>query len=139
MTRPPADAPGTPHAFPFRLLDRVLATTPGHLAVGLRNLSRGDPLVNAEGSLPAALLAEAMAQVAGVAAAAGEAAAVLVRIERFRCRRRPLAGEQLLVSAQVLRRFGALVRVRGAVRVDGRRWAAAELVLHLAPAQGGTA
>ena len=109
---------------------------PGQWAVALKNISQGDALVDADGILPPTLLAEVMAQTAGLAVAADmpeRRVALLVEIDRFRCRRQVRAGEQLLVSARVLRRFGGNVKVRASIRA-GRRWGAAcELVLHFPP------
>ncbi|HUI25330.1 MAG TPA: 3-hydroxyacyl-[acyl-carrier-protein] dehydratase FabZ [Candidatus Kryptonia bacterium] len=124
-----------PHRYPFLLLDRVLMVEPGRWAAAVKNITRDEPLVDANGQLPAVLLAEVMAQTAGLAAAtptAGEPApAMLVKLDRFRCRR-VAAGDQLLAVARVLRRFGASVSVRARLSVAGRPRAAAELVLHCA-------
>jgi 3-hydroxyacyl-[acyl-carrier-protein] dehydratase len=122
-----------PHAYPFHLLDRAVVLAPGRWAVGMKNLTRDDPLVDAEGRLAPVLLAEAMAQTAGLAAsdASGAASAgVLAQIDRFRCYPPVVAGDHLLVTARVVRRFGAAVKVRASVRVAGRLRAAAEFVLH---------
>jgi 3-hydroxyacyl-[acyl-carrier-protein] dehydratase len=123
-----------PHAYPFRLLDRTLMLEPGRWAVAIKNLTRDDPLVDADGVLLPVLLAEVMAQAAGLAVveSPGHAASgMLVHIDRFRCRPPVRAGDQLLVTVRVLRRFGANVKVRAAVTVAGRRRAACELVLHV--------
>ncbi len=122
-----------PHRFPFLLLDRVLSVEPGSWAIALKNVTRNEPLVDADGVLPPALLVEVMAQTAGVAvspAAATAVPALLARVDRFRCRPSVVAGDQLVVSARVQRRLGANVIVRSAIVVGGRRRAAAELVLH---------
>ncbi|HXQ23015.1 MAG TPA: hypothetical protein VN812_15160 [Candidatus Acidoferrales bacterium] len=124
-----------PHAYPFRLLDRTVMLEPGRWAVAIKNLTRDDPLVDGEGVLPPVLLAEVMAQAAGLAAVESPGHAVpgmLAHIDRFRCRSPVRAGDQLLVTVHVVRRFGANVKAHAAVRVDSRRCAAAELVLHLA-------
>jgi 3-hydroxyacyl-[acyl-carrier-protein] dehydratase len=121
-----------PHAYPFHLLDCALVLAPGRWAVGMKNLTRDDPLVDAEGRLAPVLLAEAMAQTAGLAASEASGAAsvaVLAQIDRFRCRPPVVAGDYLLVAARVVRRFGAAVKVRASVKVDGRLRAAAEFVL----------
>jgi predicted hotdog family 3-hydroxylacyl-ACP dehydratase len=139
-TAPIPDPPGAlrlPHAYPFRLLDRAVVLESGGWAFGLKNLTRGDPLVDAEGALAPVLLAEMMAQAAGLAAAAGSkvaSPAVLARIDRFRCSPPIIAGDHLLVAARVVRRFGATVQVRASVTAAGRRCAAAELVLQFAQA-----
>ena len=124
--------PGLPHRYPFQLVDRVVAIEPGRWAIGVKQISRSELFIDDGDRLPRVLLMEAMAQVAGIAAASAPhaaQAATLARLDRFRCR--PVfAGERLLVTARVVRRFGANVLARASVRVDGRPRAAAELVLH---------
>lgn len=124
-----------PHAYPFLLLDRVLMVDPEHWAAAIKHLTRDDALVDGDGVLPPALLAEAMAQTAGLAVTAPpRSAALLVQIDRFRCRGPVLSGTALMVIARVLRRFGRTVKVRASISAAGRRCAAGELVLHFPPA-----
>jgi 3-hydroxyacyl-[acyl-carrier-protein] dehydratase len=126
-----------PHAYPFRLLDRAFILEPGRWAVGVKNLTRDDPLLDAEGTLAPVLLAEAMAQTAGLAASdasRSDSPAVVAQIDRFRCYPPILAGDHLVVAARVVRRFGATVKVRASVRLAGRFRAAAELVLRFSHA-----
>lgn len=121
-----------PHAYPFLLVDRILVRERGRWAVSIKNLTRNDPLMDEKGHLPSALVVEAMAQTAGLAAFDGSAGepAFLARINRFRCRPPFVAGDQLLITVRVVRRLGGSVKVRGSVRVADRWRAAAELVLH---------
>jgi 3-hydroxyacyl-[acyl-carrier-protein] dehydratase len=134
MTSGPVLSP-LPHAFPFLLLDRVLTVDPGRWAAAVRRLTFDDPLLDAGGELPAVLVLEAMAQTAGVAAAAVSTTTArfgfIARVQRFRCLPPFVAGEELLIVARVVRRFGANLRVHASVRTDTRRRAGAALVLHL--------
>lgn len=126
-----------PHRFPFQFVDRVLALEPGRWAVSVKHIGWDEGSVDYGVEMPRVLLAEVMAQAAGLAAASAaepSQAATLARIDRFRCRA-VSAGESLLVTARVVRRFGANVIARASVRVDGRPRAAAELVLHLGTSQ----
>jgi 3-hydroxymyristoyl/3-hydroxydecanoyl-(acyl carrier protein) dehydratase len=123
-----------PHRFPFQFIDRIVAIEPGRWAVGVKQLGRVDLFLDDAGWLPRVLLIEAMAQVAGLAAAPADATAhigTLACVDRFRCRA-VASGESLVVTARVVRRFGANVITRASVHVAGRPCAAAELVLHLA-------
>lgn len=125
-----------PHSYPFLLLDRIVEVRPGVSAVAVKNLTRSDPLFDAAGVLPAVLLAEVIAQCVGVAVLAEQPgrSAILARIDRFRVGRQPVgAGDQLRVSARILRVFGSTVKARGVVCVNDRVRAAAELVLQLVP------
>ena len=128
--------PDLPHAYPFLLLDRIIALEPGRAVVAVRNLTHTDPLLQPAGVLPAVFLVEALTQAAGVVVAASGAPGppqlgMLARIDRFRTRGRVRAGDQLQIHVRVVRIFGATAKVRGVVNVDGRRRAAAELVLRL--------
>lgn len=122
-----------PHAYPFLLLDRIVQIEPGVSAMAIKNLTHGDPLLDENGYLPPVLLAEALAQCAGLAVLGTRpgGSAVLARIERFRSRSGVGSGDQLLVSARVLRKLGAVAKVRGLVRVGRRIYAAGDTVLQL--------
>ena len=128
-----------PHDYPFLLLDRIVEVVPGVSAVAAKNLTRSDPLLDADGCLPTVLLAEAIAQCVGLAVVALRpgSGAVLARIARFRVGTRAVvAGDQLHVRARIVRVFGATVKSRGVVRVNGRIRAAGELVLQLVDSGG---
>ena len=125
---------GLPHAYPFLLLDRVVALDPGRAVVAIKNVTHTDPLLDATGRLPPVFLAEVMTQAAGVAVGTPADGSppppgMLVRIDRFRVRGAVTGGDQLWVYVRIVRTFGATVLARGVVDVDGRRCAAAELVL----------
>ncbi len=131
VTQPEAPGARLPHAYPFLLLDRVLGVEPGRWAAAVKRLSRDDALLDDDGALPPILLAEAMAQAAGLAVSAPPGTvALLIQIDRFRSRGVVAGGTDLLVTARVLRRFGRNLKVRASVRAAGRRRAACELVLH---------
>jgi 3-hydroxyacyl-[acyl-carrier-protein] dehydratase len=127
-----------PHAYPFLLLDRVVAVRAGHSARAIKQLTCGDPVLDAAGVLPPVLLAEAMAQTAGIAAIgpAGGMTGALARIERFRSRGTIGAGDRLDIRVRVLKVFGTIVKARGVVRVGGRVGAAAEVFLQLSGPRG---
>jgi len=118
-----------PHRPPFLMLDRVLLLEPGAWAAAVKNVAYDDAHTAADGGWPSVLLAEMMAQTAGLAAGGGGGNALVAKLDRFRCRGRVAAGDRLLASARVVRRLGASVIVRSSVRVNGRRCAAAEIVL----------
>lgn len=127
---PPAHV--LPHAFPFILVDRILMLEPDRWVVAVKNVTRNDPLVDAYGNLPPALVGEVMAQTAGLAMIPPTegGATVLARFGRFRCRPPLRSGDQLVVTVRVVRRLGSGAKVRASVRVAGRYRAAAELVLY---------
>jgi 3-hydroxyacyl-[acyl-carrier-protein] dehydratase len=122
-----------PHAYPFVLLDRIVELRDGVAAIAVRCVTLNDPLAAADGCLPTLLLAEALAQCAGVAVLGGRpgAGAIVARIDRFRSRVPARAGAELRVTARVVRIFGTTAKVRGVVHADGRRCAAGEVVLQM--------
>jgi 3-hydroxymyristoyl/3-hydroxydecanoyl-(acyl carrier protein) dehydratase len=132
MTAIPTPAHVLPHAFPFILVDRILLLEPDRWVVTVKNITRNDPLVDARGHLPPSLVAEVMAQTAGLAMIppAVGGATVLARLHRFRCRPPLRSGDQLVVTVRVVRRLGSGAKVRASIRVAGRYRAAAELVLY---------
>ncbi len=137
----PGDAPGSrlPHRYPFLLLDRVLTIEPGHWAAAVKRVSRDDTLLDGDGRLPRVLLAEVMAQAAGLAVSAPPGTvALLIQIDRFRSCGAIAGGTDLLVVARVLRRLGRNLKVRASVRAAGRRRAACELMLHFPDAAAVT-
>jgi 3-hydroxyacyl-[acyl-carrier-protein] dehydratase len=133
--------PPLPHAYPCLLLDRILALRPGVEAVAVKHVTRSDPLVADAGFIPPFLLAEALAQCAGVAVLGERAGGVahVARIDRFRSRSRVPAGCTLIIAARVIRIFGTAAKVRGVVRATGRVLAAGEVVLRIGkPSTEGT-
>ena len=124
-----------PHAYPFILVDRVVEIHPGAGAVALKNLTWGDPWIAPDGRLSPTLLAEVIAQCAGLAVSGARpgALAVLARIDRFRARPSAEAGDQLHVRVRVLRIFGGSAKVRGVIRINGRVHAAGDFVLSFVP------
>ncbi len=134
MSAAPAPASRLPHRYPFLLIDRVLMMDRVGWAVAMKRLTRDDPLLDGEGLLAPVLLAEAMAQAAGLAVAdmsAPRRPLVLAQVDRFRCRPPIGAGDELVVTVRVIRRFGTAIKVHASIHVAGRRRAAAALVLQV--------
>lgn len=136
---PPKPVSVLPHEFPFILVDRTIMLEPDRWVVTVKNVTRNDPLVDAKGNLPASLVAEVMAQTAGLAMSppATGGATVLARLDRFRCRLPFRSGDQLVVTVRVVRRLGSGAKVRASVRVNGHCRAAGELVLYHVRDVGG--
>jgi len=121
-----------PHAYPFLLLDRIVSVHVGHHAEALKQLTREDPVLDGSGCLAPTLLAEVLAQCAGIAAAGSAGGSgVLVKIDRFRARARIAGGHELRVRVDILKTLGTMLKARGTVRADGRLCAAGDLVLQV--------
>jgi 3-hydroxyacyl-[acyl-carrier-protein] dehydratase len=139
MSNPPQNAlDALPHGPEFRFVDRLLTLDPGRSGAGeyrvrgdepfLRGHFPGDPLV------PGVLLAEAVAQLAGVVAQSDPARAPLPGLKLAALRgvkilgsARP--GDVLRIEAAVTARLDPLVQARGTVHVGERLLVQAELTL----------
>jgi 3-hydroxyacyl-[acyl-carrier-protein] dehydratase len=138
-----------PHRPPFALLDRVVELDPPDRAVGLKNVTMAEPWFAGhfpgQAILPGVLVAECLAQLAGVLiAAAAELAptgqaqdgppppdslGVLAEIRQFRFRRRIVPGDQLRLEVALRKRVGRAREFDCAALVDGRRAAHGSLVI----------
>lgn len=136
-----------PHRSPFLMVDRVIERRQGHSCLALKRVTFGDPLIRtADGAWPPGLnpffLVEAMSQTAALAAArpadepgtaedrsAQPKAGFLAAVRDFISERRAVPGDTLEIRAEVVGRFGRLVKVMGTVDVDGQRIGSAELTL----------
>jgi len=131
-----------PHRSPFLMIDRLVSRVPGRSCLALKRVSFNDPGIRSgeDGRSPELnpfFLVEAMSQAAALAAAApagdGEGgeprAGFLAAIRDFRASRRVEPGDTLEVRAEVLGRFGGLVKVAGRVDLDGETVGEAELTL----------
>ena len=131
-----------PHAFPFRMIDRILSIEKGKRATVLKNVSMGEPYFLGhfpkEPVLPGVLILEAMAQTGGLAFESSfekgkEGVPVLASIEEFRLKRRVIPGDQLIIEAEVLRIFSNLAKVKVLARVREETVAEGTFVLAKSP------
>ena len=132
-----------PHAFPFRMIDRILEIEKGKKAIALKNISIDEPHFLGhfpkEPILPGVLIVEAMAQTGGLAFESSfekeeEGIPVLARIEEFRLKRKVIPGDQLIIEAEVLHVFSGMAKVKVLARVEGDIVAEGMLVLAKTPA-----
>jgi len=133
---------GLPHAFPFRMIDRILDIEKGKKAIALKNVSINEPYFLGhfpeEPVMPWVLILEAMAQTGGLAFQSSfeseeEGVPVLARIEEFRLKRRVTPGDQIIIEAEILHVFSNLAKVKVLAKVGGESVAEATLVLARAP------
>lgn len=134
-----------PHAFPFRMIDRILEIDKGKKAIALKNISIDEPYFLGhfpkEPILPGVLIVEAMAQTGGLAFESSfekeeEGIPVLARIEEFRLKRKVIPGDQLIIEAEVLHVFSGMAKVKVLARVEGDIVAEGMLVLAKRLAEG---
>jgi len=127
-----------PHAFPFRVIDRILDIEKGKRAIALKNVSMDEPYFlghfQKEPMMPGVLILEAMAQTGGLAFESSfdkgeEGIPVLARIEEFRLKKRVIPGDQLIIEAEVLHIFSNLAKVKVLAKVEEETVAEGTLVL----------
>ncbi|MEX2356560.1 MAG: 3-hydroxyacyl-ACP dehydratase FabZ [Thermaerobacterales bacterium] len=114
-----------PHRPPFLFVDQILELEPGRLAVGLKNVTIGEPHFAGHfpeyAVMPGVLIVEALAQVGAVAVLSLEAyrgrIAMFAGIDGFRFRRPVRPGDVLHLTVELLRLRGPIGKGTGVARV----------------------
>jgi 3-hydroxyacyl-[acyl-carrier-protein] dehydratase len=131
-----------PHAFPFRMIDRILEIEKGKKAIALKNVSIDEPYFSGhfpnDPVMPGVLILEAMAQTGGLAFESSfekgeEGIPVLARIEEFRLKKRVTPGDQIIIEAEILHVFSNLAKVKVLAKAGGEIVAEGTLVLARGP------
>ena len=130
-----------PHAFPFRMVDRILEIDPGKRAIALKNVSIDEPYFLGhfpnEPIMPGVLILEALAQTGGLAFQSSfereEGMPFLARIDEFRLKRKVIPGDQIILEAEIIHVFSHLAKVKVLARVGGETIAEGMLVLAKGP------
>ncbi len=124
---------GLPHREPFRFVDWVLELAPGESALCTKTFAPEDPVFRGhfpgQPLVPGVLLAEALAQTAGLAAGREGRPMLLsaIRGMKFPASARP--GDVITLRARRLTTVGALWQFEVAADVDGRVVAEGQVVL----------
>ena len=130
-----------PHRYPFLLVDRVVALSPGASLRAIKNVSINEPFFQghfpANPVMPGVLVIEAMAQAAGLLTQLSEPPRApdavkplyyLVKVDKARFSRMVVPGDQLVLEVEqkrMLRRMGLYVC---RALVDGQEAASAEIL-----------
>jgi 3-hydroxyacyl-[acyl-carrier-protein] dehydratase len=112
-----------PHAYPFRMIDRVLEVEPGKKAIALKNVSVDDPFLQGhfldEPVMPGVFIAEALAQTGGLAFHSidekrdgEEEVPFLAAIDQFRLKGKVFPGDQIILEAEISYVFSHLAKVK---------------------------
>ena len=124
-----------PHRYPFLLVDRVDAVTPGHRLEGWKNVSVNEPFFQGHfpqrAVMPGVLVVEALAQACGLLAfktreaqpdlpqPTGSELFYLVGVDRAKFKRPVDPGDQLWLSVVLTRTVRGIWLFEGEARVDG--------------------
>lgn len=114
-----------PHRYPFLLVDRILEVEPGVRAVGLKNVTANEPQFTGHWPenpvMPGVLMLEAMAQVGGIFLLAESdtrgKTAFFAGMDGIKFRRQVGPGDQLIITAELIRRKGGMGKVAVVARV----------------------
>lgn len=128
-----------PHRYPFLLIDRVIEFNKGESLTGIKNVTYNEPFFQGHFPqrpvMPGVLILEAMAQATGLLAfrtlentADRNTLYYLVGMDRVRFKRPVEPGDQLLLSARLLKTKRGIWMFDCDARVDGVIAASAEIM-----------
>ncbi|HEV7404050.1 MAG TPA: 3-hydroxyacyl-ACP dehydratase FabZ family protein [Chthoniobacteraceae bacterium] len=124
---------GLPHREPFRFVDWVLELEPGESARCTKTFAPEDPVFRGHFPdrplVPGVLLAEALAQTAGLAAGRAGRPMLLSSIRGMKFPASALPGETITLRARRLMTVGALWQFETTADVGGRVVAEGQVVL----------
>ena len=133
-----------PHRYPMLLVDRLVDIKPGEGAVGIKNVSYGEPFFQGhfpqKPVMPGVMISEAMAQSAAAFTAYTEELDVegkvvlFMGVDRARFRRPVIPGDQLRIAVRTVQRRPPVWRFEGIATVDGKRATEAQFSAMLAQA-----
>jgi 3-hydroxyacyl-[acyl-carrier-protein] dehydratase len=131
-----------PHRYPFLMIDRVIHLEPGKAAMAIKNVTFDEPFFRGhfpgQPIMPGVLIVEALAQTGGIAFASGQEnpaeakdfrLPVLAKIEDMRFRAAVSPGDQLRLSAEVLRAYESMAMVKVEAKVNETVVAQGKVVL----------
>jgi beta-hydroxyacyl-ACP dehydratase FabZ len=128
-----------PHRFPMLLVDRILELEPMKRAVGLKCVTVNEPFFTGhfpgQPIMPGVLVLEAMAQVGGVAMLYPQEnrdkLAVFGAIDRVKFRKQVVPGDQLRMTAEVVKIRGNMGKIWAEAFVDEQLAAEGEFMFAL--------
>ncbi len=127
-----------PHRYPFLLVDRITALTPGESVKGYKNVTINEPFFSGHFPnhpiMPGVLIVEAMAQVSGVLAMttkdqeAKDLIFYLAGTDNTRFKRPVVPGDRLDMESEILVERRTLMKFACRAYVDGELACASEIL-----------
>lgn len=129
-----------PHRYPFLLVDRITELEAGKRAVGIKNVSAGEPFFQGHFPeypvMPGVLIAEALAQVGATALLQADENSgkigFLTGLDGFRFRGQVVPGDTLQLEVEITRMKGAIGKGHGIAKVEGKVVAEGDIMFALA-------
>lgn len=126
------------HRYPFLLVDRVTSLLPSKSITAIKNVTINEPFFNghfpAQPIMPGVLIIEAMAQATGLLGfktidenPSDNLLYVLAGVDKAKFKQQVVPGDQLILSAKILRQKGAVWIYQAEAHVDGKLVASAEI------------
>jgi 3-hydroxyacyl-[acyl-carrier-protein] dehydratase len=130
-----------PHRYPFLLVDRVLELEPGQRAVGVKNVTMGDPFFQGHFPdypvMPGVLIVEALAQIGAVALLTTEEyrgkLALFAGIDKVRFKRQVKPGDVLRLEVELAQVRRGIGTGNGTATVDGELACRGEFMFAVVP------
>jgi 3-hydroxyacyl-[acyl-carrier-protein] dehydratase len=128
-----------PHRYPFLLIDRVTEFRQGESLTGIKNVTYNEPFFQGHFPqrpvMPGVLILEAMAQATGLLAfrtlgntADRETLYFLVGMNKVRFKQPVEPGDQLVITANLIRKKSSIWMFDCSARVDGKLVSSAEIM-----------
>lgn len=126
------------HRYPFLLVDKVTQLTTGESITAIKNVTINEPFFNGhfpgQPIMPGVLIIEAMAQATGLLgfktmsdSPSPELLFVLAGVDKAKFRQQVVPGDQLVLSAEILRQKGSVWIYQSEAHVEGKLVASAEI------------
>ncbi|HOI45285.1 MAG TPA: 3-hydroxyacyl-ACP dehydratase FabZ [Candidatus Aminicenantes bacterium] len=129
-----------PHRYPFLLVDRILEIQPGKSIRALKNVTVNEPFFQGHFPeiklMPGVLIVEAVAQAGGILVYHSikdphTKFFVLSKIDNVKFRRPAVPGDQLMMTAEIVKLKDKYCLLKGQASVDGEIVAEGEIIASL--------